>query len=68
MSNLSLGSFGAFPIFDGLMSRIRLVVEQNGQNLDLKGTWSKYLVHIKYIGLLRIQVHFVVIRCISDFR
>ncbi len=26
----SLGSFGAFPIFDDLVSRKRLVVEQNG--------------------------------------
>ncbi len=41
----SLGSFGACPNFDDLVSRKRLVVEQTDQNL---GLWSKYLVYTKY--------------------
>ena len=53
MFKFSLGSFGAFQIFADLVSRKRLIVERNGQNLDLRG---KYLVYIEYFRLLIVAV------------
>ncbi len=42
MFKFSLGSFSAFPIFDNLVSRKRLVIEQNGPKF---GPRSKNLVY-----------------------
>ena len=64
MFKFSVGSFGAFSIFDDLVFRKRLVVERNGRNLDLRG---KSLVYIEYFCLLSVQGQFRVIQCISNF-
>ena len=40
--NVILGSFGAFPIFDNLVSRKRLVVERNRVKFGLRGEYSVY--------------------------
>ncbi len=59
MFKLSLGSFGAFPIFADLVhavSRKRLMVERNGPKF---GPWGKYLV---YDGVL------LTVRCSSSVR
>ena len=65
-SKFSLGSFGAFPIFDDLVHvyRKRLIVERNRAKC---GLWGKFLVCIKYFSLLSVQGQFGVIRYISIF-
>ena len=39
---LSLGSFGAFPFFDDLVSRKWLVVERNGAKFGPLGVYSTF--------------------------
>ena len=50
MFKFSLGSFGAFPIFDDLVSRKQLVVKQNWQNLSVLGKYILWTV--KYSSLV----------------
>ncbi len=49
------GSFGAFPIFDSIVSRKRLVIEQNGVKFGSRGlVFNVYWVlsTVKWLGSL----------------
>ncbi len=60
-----LRSFGAFSIFDNLVSQKWLVVERNEWHLGLGGEYS---VYTGYFWHLSSECHSEVIWCISDFQ
>ncbi len=60
MFKFSLGSFGAFSIFDNLVSQKRLVVERNGPKFGPHGyAFSVYTV------LLAVKGHLVHLRFLT---
>ena len=67
MSKVSLGSFGAFPIFVDLVyvvSRKQLIVERHGRKFGPQGqVFSVHRVRLTVKCLRSVGV----IRCISDF-
>ena len=48
-----LGSIGAFPIFDNLVSRTRLAIEGNGVHLGLRGEYSVFAGVLLTVKCLR---------------
>ena len=65
LRSFSLGSLGAFPIFDNLVSRTRLVVEQNGVKFGAQG-WV-FTVY-KVVLTVKCLRSFWIVGCFSDFR
>ena len=64
-SNISLKSFGTFPIFSIFKNLQKvLVVKRNGEKI---GLGVRYLVYTGYFLLLSVQGQAGVIRCISYF-
>ncbi len=63
---ICLLSFGAFTIFDNLVTPKRVVVEPNGLNLGLGGVFFQ-IIHIFRVPLLlSVQGHSEIIQCICD--
>ena len=62
----SLLSFGAFPIFDNLVTPKRLVVEPNGLNFGPRGVFFQIIHKFRVPLSLSVQGHSEVIQCICD--
>ena len=66
VSKVILRLFGAFTIFDNLLSRKRAVVERNGVIFRLRGEYASYTWYVLTVKVLKVILGSV--GCISDFR